>query len=156
MPNVKCKVCKKSFYIKPNRQKRGWGKFCSRKCMSIRMHNGSEFRCSACGRKLYRTKLQIKRSRINKFFCNKSCFAVWKNKNIFYGDKHGNWKGSSNVYRSIMLRNKIRAVCSKCGITDIKVLVVHHIDQNRKNNNIDNLVWLCRNCHYLAHKGKTF
>ncbi|MBI4281264.1 HNH endonuclease [Candidatus Uhrbacteria bacterium] len=33
-----------------------------------------------------------------------------------------------------------------------RVLLVHHIDENRKNNVLSNLVWLCRNCHFLVHK----
>jgi len=30
-------------------------------------------------------------------------------------------------------------------------LIVHHIDKNRNNNGIENLIWLCQNCHYLVH-----
>jgi predicted HNH restriction endonuclease len=25
------------------------------------------------------------------------------------------------------------------------------VDKNRKNNKIKNLIWLCRNCHFLIH-----
>jgi len=32
-----------------------------------------------------------------------------------------------------------------------KVIIVHHIDKNRKNNKLSNLAWLCRNCHFLVH-----
>jgi predicted HNH restriction endonuclease len=31
------------------------------------------------------------------------------------------------------------------------MLVVHHIDENRNNNNHENLIWLCYNCHHLVH-----
>jgi len=27
----------------------------------------------------------------------------------------------------------------------------NHIDSNRKNNNLNNLIWLCMNCYYLVH-----
>jgi len=54
-----------------------------------------------------------------------------------------------------MKENKIKPICSKCGFEDKRVLVIHHKDYNRKNNNINNLIWLCRNCHYLIHDRKT-
>ncbi len=81
---------------------------------------------------------------------------MWKNKNIFYGESHGNWNGGESSYREIMFRNNIPLKCSDCGLKEKRVLLVHHKDKNRKNNKIENLRWLCRNCHYLAHNGKTF
>jgi 5-methylcytosine-specific restriction endonuclease McrA len=106
--------------------------------------------------KLVGLSIVRKRSKSNNFFCNRSCLAIWKNGHVLLGESNGNWKGGENAYRGIMLRNKIRPICTECGITNLKVLVVHHIDQNSKNNMISNLKWLCRNCHYLEHKGKTF
>jgi 5-methylcytosine-specific restriction endonuclease McrA len=38
-----------------------------------------------------------------------------------------------------------------CGEGDIRMLAVHHIDQDRKNYKVENLVWLCHNCHHLVH-----
>ena len=38
--------------------------------------------------------------------------------------------------------------CSICGYNeDIALLEVHHIDENRKNNELDNLIVLCPMCH---------
>jgi 5-methylcytosine-specific restriction endonuclease McrA len=48
-------------------------------------------------------------------------------------------------------RVSIKEVCSRCGNKDRRVLTVHHKDGNRKNNKIDNLEWLCRNCHCIIH-----
>jgi predicted HNH restriction endonuclease len=36
----------------------------------------------------------------------------------------------------------------------MRVLAVRHIDQNHKNNNVENLAWLCHNCHHLVHNDK--
>ncbi|MBL8031006.1 MAG: HNH endonuclease [Candidatus Doudnabacteria bacterium] len=55
-----------------------------------------------------------------------------------------------------MKRHKMEPVCVTCKITDTRVLIVHHLDHDRTNNTISNLRWLCRNCHYLIHEGKTF
>jgi len=41
--------------------------------------------------------------------------------------------------------------CNKCGIIDKRVLLVHHKDKNRYNNNIENLEVLCWNCHIIKH-----
>jgi hypothetical protein len=38
-----------------------------------------------------------------------------------------------------------------CSTKDERVLAVHHIDHNRLNNKLDNLAWLCHNCHHLVH-----
>lgn len=39
--------------------------------------------------------------------------------------------------------------CKLCGAEES--LVVHHIDENKKNNNMDNLITLCRKCHMSYH-----
>jgi hypothetical protein len=31
------------------------------------------------------------------------------------------------------------------------MLAVHHLDEDRANNAVDNLVWMCHNCHHLIH-----
>lgn len=43
-------------------------------------------------------------------------------------------------------------LCGVCGISDMDVLCVHHIDMVRTNNLISNLVVLCYNCHSIVHK----
>lgn len=40
--------------------------------------------------------------------------------------------------------------CSFCG--SVKNIVVHHIDENRKNNNVKNLKVLCASCHTKLHR----
>lgn len=49
--------------------------------------------------------------------------------------------------------NSIIECCNKCGITDWNskklLLHIHHIDGNCKNNNLDNLEYLCPNCHNI-------
>lgn len=53
-------------------------------------------------------------------------------------------------YRKVALK-RLKHSCVKCGVTNLKVLIVHHKDRNRQNNNLDNLEFLCRNCHFLEH-----
>lgn len=151
MPWLKCKICNKDFYAKPRHIKIGWGKYCSKKCHYLAQRSGRHVKCSTCGQKVYRSKTELRCSKSKKFFCNKSCFAVWKNQHLLYGKKHANWKNGENAYRAIIIRAKIKPVCRVCKNNDQRVLVVHHVDKNRQHNSIKNLIWLCRNCHCLVH-----
>ena len=152
MPYVGCKRCNIEFYAKPRHLKRGWGKYCSQKCQFEAQKNGILIGCSECKKLVYRTPRHFKHSKSGNFFCSKSCLAIWKNKHVIFGEQHGKWKHGENAYRNIMLRAKIKPICVDCGIKDFRILLVHHIDRNRKNNVIENLKWLCHNCHHLEHK----
>ncbi len=155
MPIVSCKKCKKKFYGKPSHIARGWAKYCSSKCQYAAQYNGKTFRCEICKKSIYRTPRAQNNSKSGRFFCTKSCFMIWKNQNMFFGELHANWKDGANAYRGMIQRAGIAQKCKSCGHSDKRVLLVHHIDHNRKNNVLSNLMWLCRNCHYLIHNGKT-
>ncbi len=151
MPNQKCKICGKEFYTKPFHLKKGWGKYCSIKCRSKSQFNGKWVECVNCGKKIYRTPRDYRKSRSKRFFCSVSCHCSWENKNVRCGANAPNWIAGENAYRDIMRRSGIAKKCNRCGIGDKRVLAVHHKDGNRKNNIIENLEWLCRNCHFIAH-----
>ena len=44
--------------------------------------------------------------------------------------------------------------CAICGTKGIDVLSEHHIDSDRSNNEYDNLIVLCHNCHHKITNGK--
>lgn len=156
MPVRLCTICRKQFYARPSFLKVGWGLYCSMRCKGVDQKNGSEVQCATCGKILYRTPRNFNRkSTTKKFFCNKSCLAIWKNKTIFVGSGHPLWKSGKASYRNTMLRNGKSPICTACGFNDVRALLVHHIDRNRQNNTHQNLKWLCHNCHYLEHEGKT-
>lgn len=147
----KCVICGKYFFIKEFHAKKGWGKCCSIRCRSQNQKNGKWVECAYCGKKVYRTPRDFKNSRRKKFFCSVSCHCAWENKNVRCGANAPNWISGENVYRSILKRAGIKKQCNQCGITDERVLTVHHKDSNRRNNKLENLEWLCRNCHCLVH-----
>lgn len=151
MPNKKCKICGKEFYAKPFHLNKGWGKYCSIECRSKSQFNGKWVECFNCGKKIYRTPRDYRKSRSKRFFCSFSCHCSWENKNVRCGINAPNWIVGVNAYRDIMKRSGIPRKCNKCGIGDKRVLSVHHKDGNRRNNTIENLEWLCRNCHYIIH-----
>ena len=64
-----------------------------------------------------------------------------------------------NPISSLSLQHKdaLRTVAGKCQICGWKAypeaLIIHHHDRNPHNNLNSNLFILCRNCHYLVHRG---
>jgi len=74
------------------------------------------------------------------------------------GDKHPNWRGGKsfedygkefNKDLKNEVREKFGYLCQLCGTTEIKEKQhSHHIDYDKKNNDIDNnFLPLCRSCH---------
>jgi hypothetical protein len=157
MVTVSCKRCKKKFKAKPSHVSYGFAKFCSKDCAYQASRTGKEVVCSVCAKKIYRAPRMIGRSKSGKYFCSKSCQTLWRNQ-LYVGKAHANYIHGQASYRSILGRNGIKKVCKHCKIKDERVIAVHHIDKNRKNNSVENLVYLCHNCHHLVHyhvkKGK--
>jgi len=151
MPIVKCKICQKKFYAKPNWLKRGWGKYCSPECQHKAQLRGKFVYCEICGKKIWRMPRQLIHSKSRKFFCNKSCQTLWRNR-FYSGPNHPFWKGGHHQqYRKFLLNSNMAQRCKMCGNNDRRLLVVHHKDEKRNNNKVQNLVWLCLNCHHLVH-----
>jgi len=151
MPLLKiCKLCNKVFRTKPFIVRNGGGKYCSAKCHHEGMKNGRIVSCHSCGEKVYKTLKALRISKSKTYFCTKSCQTTWRN-SIFIGIKHANWIDGKYSYRGVMERNKVPPICNLCKTTDKRVLAVHHIDKNKRNNDVGNLMWLCHNCHHLAH-----
>ncbi len=147
---ITCKVCEKKFKGKNWHLKRGWGKCCSKKCRDESFKKGKFVNCDTCGKKIWRTPKHFRYSKSGKFFCNKSCQALWRNK-VYSGSSHALWIDGSSTYRKKMLESGRPAMCKLCKKKDRRVLQVHHKDGNDQNYEIDNLIWLCVNCHHLVH-----
>ncbi|MDD2807364.1 MAG: HNH endonuclease signature motif containing protein [Patescibacteria group bacterium] len=155
MVRRECQECKKEFNTKPSQLKLGFGKYCSMGCSRQAQKTGKFVLCYTCEKPTWKTPKDLKKSKSGYFFCGKSCQTLWRNKK-YTGKNHPNWQGGEFSYHRIMKEHNISAECKECGMSNKKVLVIHHVDHNRKNNTIANLMWLCRNCHYLIHNGKTF
>ena len=147
---LQCKQCGKEFTAKPSQIDIGFGKYCSRKCSQLAMRNGKNMRCGICGTEIYRSIKFLKKSKSKKFFCTKRCQTIWRNQ-LYVGVKHANWKHGKATYRNALSRDSRPCVCAVCKTADVRVLAVHHIDRNRANNKLNNLAWLCHNCHFLVH-----
>lgn len=148
-----CLNCEKQILVKPSHEKKGWGKYCSRECMYIGMKNGNIFKCNNCNKEVYRSLREINRSKDNYFFCSKSCKISFFNKKRI-GENHPSYKDGSSSYRTKAL-NVYSHKCSnknceieKAGINIPSSLYeVDHINENHKDNRIENLQVLCLWCH---------
>lgn len=145
-----CPQCSQEFTLKPSRLKDGYTKYCSRSCAHAGTRKGKMVKCHTCGKSVYKSLKALKGSKSGNFFCLKSCQTRWRNKQ-YVAEKHANWKGGAHAYRRMMLQSDSAQECRLCKTTDIRILAVHHIDEDRSNNTLENFAWLCHNCHHLVH-----
>lgn len=135
-------------HIKYN-AKLGHKNFCSLACQRNGKRKGSIGCCSWCGKQIYVEVARISKSKTGNVFCCKSCSTSYTNKHIKCGENHPNWNDGKGSYRARALNKENK--CAVCGYD--KVTHVHHIDEDRNNNNLDNLITLCPNHHYEIHYG---
>lgn len=96
---------------------------------------------------MYKSLKDLKHSGNKNYFCSILCRNIWYGKQ-FRRENHTNWKGEKASYKEALRRHDIEQKCFLCSSNDSRILAVHHVDQNRENNNIQNLMWLCHNCHF--------
>lgn len=101
-----------------------------------------EVRCKKCNKILYRLKSEIR----GEIFCNNSCANSYNNNRTNTG------KLNIHNYRQRALEF-YGSFCHVCGYGIEEVLEVHHIDCNRRNNKIKNLVVLCPTHHVEVQIG---
>jgi 5-methylcytosine-specific restriction endonuclease McrA len=77
-------------------------------------------------------------------------------------NKNPNWKGgiSKELYGfdwTNLLKHSIRTRdCFVCQICKENGWIIHHINYNKKNNNPDNLITLCRSCHSKTNGNRNY
>lgn len=133
-----CKQCGEIFDVYPSEIKKGRGKFCSRSCSTTyrNIHNNP-------------AKNEAVRKKISENHAD-----VSGDKNPMYGRRENNAPSfidgrnsfAGETYRRMLLASGVEQRCVLCGQTEGNI-DVHHLDGNRKNNDIANLIFLCRRCH---------
>ena len=82
-----------------------------------------------------------------KYTCGYSCSNTY----FRSGKNNGQFVSGNSAYRSTAFEAHGR-LCNRCNESDYDVLIVHHIDRDRDNNDANNLEVLCANCHMREHK----
>jgi hypothetical protein len=159
LPMWKCKHCNNNFQFNTISEKANHGRWCKKNPnRNIGNHlfaRGSENKfgkkidhnvvCAACDCKFVVTEREKLFPSKEKYFCSRKCA------NSVGGTAKAEKYGNHGNYRKTAF-NLHGNACLICGFD--KVIEVHHIDKNRKNNTKENLVPLCPNHHMMIHRSK--
>lgn len=104
--------------------------------------------CVVCG-----TEFRARRTpscNLNRKTCSKECLSKLQ-KEQSRGEKSGNWKGGYSQAHYQRVRRELKEdKCESCGATDRR-LDTHHLDRDKSNNALENIVVLCASCHAFLH-----
>lgn len=155
---VVCTICGKSFdktlsAIKLTEKRGGTEHFCSPECGYASQRRKIEVTCGACEAKLQRKRHLVLNSKTGTFFCDAYC----KIKAQQIGSDSAVVPEHYGVsdYRTVALR-AFGSECEICKGQKLErqawenlpeTLEVHHIDGDRSNNSLENLIVLCGTHH---------
>lgn len=130
-----CEYCGREYRVVPSLADRA--RFCSRVCYDRyratrpRGHHRRSsttdvvVRCAFCGQEIQPTKYRLRQTKSGRLFCSLQCRDSYTRK----------------------YRVRVENTCACCGEADPMVLDRHHIDGDRGNNDLNNVLILCANCH---------
>jgi hypothetical protein len=136
-----CQECKIQFIAKKSHTI--VQKFCSRECSQRGHKTGIIRTCTNCKGPFYIAKNRIKVDPTRGKFCGKKCQLEKWNRDALKTQAKGSYR--QNAWKTYDKK------CYDCNMQDARVLVIHHIDGNRNNGKIENLIPVCHNCHCVRH-----
>lgn len=139
-----CSFCGETFYReKKNIIKRlegGYNVYCSYVCCGkASTKDMVELTCCRCGIVFYRKPSKSIRYSTKNVYCSHTCANLSVNETKKKHDAYSTYR-----QRAIL---EYGCKCNFCDYSVESVLEVHHIDENRRNNKIENLVVVCPNHH---------
>ncbi len=153
MEDIICEICGKKSKRKRSQIKLAAKHYCSRFCSEKGRKKGKIIECCVCKKLVYKKLKDLNLSKSGKYFCSHVCCNIWVGEQQ-RAENHPNWASGKASYKKLLIRTDSLKECVLCKKNDIRILCVHHLDKNRENNKIKNLIWLCRNCHFLVHNYK--
>jgi hypothetical protein len=155
MPRINCQNCGTEFHAAASVLRRGGGKFCSLDCKNAACRRGETRQCPACGKEFYLEPWAMRREWF--VFCSKQCLDRSKIKGEIRECHHC----GKDVHRRLADIRKSRSKlffcnhsCRASWTNRLRAGEKHpnwKLDQDRTNNRLENLVWMCHNCHHLIH-----
>ena len=140
-PNIECVICKTPIYRRPSQIENSKGKvFCSMGCYGLSSRR--EIPCKVCGKLIL--------AGLNKKTCSRSCANIQR-AGIKYKINSPRSKVKSQQALKIRLIEKRGKKCERCDYNKYQILQVHHKNRNKQDNDLDNLLLICPNCHAEEH-----
>lgn len=143
-----CVNCGKEFKVKSSdyRLTHGGVKYCSKKCVGEALRTGSVVQCKQCGKEFYSTRNE---------FCSPKCASDYKSEHsthktytengyIIEHKRGYNKKGNAKQHRLVIEEHLGRRLFPD--------EVVHHINGDKTDNRIENLVVMSRKEHSKLHR----
>ena len=107
-----CEVCNGEFDVRPAKYEER--KTCSRECSKVQRANKVKCNCKTCGKELFKTESQIKKSKSGFVFCDRDCVGIY---NGLARTQHIYKKCvmCNEEFKTIKAREEIHITCSnKC------------------------------------------
>lgn len=128
--------------------------FCSQKCSAeFKTSLRVDLVCATCQKQFTKTQSKLLNSKSGFHFCSRKCKDKAQRLGGIKEIMPPHYGTSETIdYRALFTEDEL--VCSRCGYDECKSVVdIHHIDENRTNNDKSNLIPLCSNCHRSLHFG---
>ncbi len=148
-----CQACKNEFYVPKYRSESA--KFCSLYCQNHLQHDKYFYKCDFCGKNCTASPSR----RRYKKFCSVECREARADTEKQRRKKR---KSLSVIRRGSVSQNRslrphifriVEPKCLICGYFEFECcLDLHHIDEDPRNNSIENIAILCCMCHRKLHK----
>lgn len=126
--------------------------FCSKECSNNYKTTLMTLSCGNCSKETKRTKAEYEKSKSGDVYCSRSCATSMNNKRYKSGENNPNYESGQGSYRKRAIAH-YGAKCEVCDYNVELVLQVHHLDHNRDNNEVENLIVLCPTHHVEHHAG---
>ena len=152
-----CEYCGTAFKAHKREVNRGGARFCSQSCSSRRIRTDpsrTNTTCAWCHKDFWRPPAHKSKSKSGLYFCSRTCKDRAQGLNGLKDFQLPHYTGNGlDGYRDRAIEF-YGSKCIVCGYQkDKRVLHVHHRDQNRKHNSLENLAVLCPTCHVEVHIG---
>ena len=141
-----CPSCRRTFVTRADAPHT----YCSVECSAIGQEGKPKVQlsCATCDRLFIRRLKKVSKSGF--YFCCRAC----KDSAQRIGGKilPPHYGTSKEEYRRLFRDEEF--VCARCGYSEFKLAVqIHHRDGDHDNNERENLIPLCSNCHQTLHFG---
>lgn len=152
----KCKHCDEEFdfeksthkanhtrhcHSNPNKEKSYTGLSASQLALAdkkLGIKKKYEVECAVCMSTFSVIEREHQFPKKDKYYCGKKCA----------NNRQEWWNSNAVSYKTIALQHHAHK-CVICGFD--KIVAIHHIDENKKNNHPHNLIPLCPNHHEMVH-----